>query len=205
MSFLDLNFFAAVAIPSTALDKHWSDSEDFRNWETITFDPKEWSLLTEMDFNRTIFSDFPNGPWVLSVHEFRPTWTYDSPSELYVAVCDRIERKPENFIVYHLRLHTDTNRLTPRESSQSRLIFEGKSILPATYMPFVRNTFSNSGRVLNLQLGFSASSLFNGSVPQENQLLLNEYVATDANISVEPWSNAIIIGEPGRVRVIHLI
>lgn len=201
---MDLNVFASVAIPVSALGGHWSASENHENWETVTFNSRQWSVLTEADFNSHVFADFPNGPWVLSVHEFKPTWMDNAPSEMFVAACDRIQRKPDNFVVFHLRLRPHEPG-SSEERSQSALTFEGKSIVPATYMPFIRYTLSNAGRLISLQTKITGSSLFNGASTLQNYLQLDEDVKLDANISVEPWSNAIVVGEPGRVRVFYLV
>lgn len=173
-------------------------------------------------------------PLIFGVHSFKPTWIRDAPTEIYVASFDRKGYKPTQLVSFRLHLsapaepHAAPHSATPLPSPTAQdftsatrkaaakknpLTLVSVSRSPMTRLPWNPDSMSNAGRMFTTTvrdkiLCFSLFP-FDPTVPEPqpvNSLLLDADIGeTDEVVATaEPWSGAIVVGTPGRVRVFYL-
>lgn len=218
--------FSALAAPLSIVDGQWSTSRNPDHWETVVVKADDWPILN-IDAEDTRESS--DVPLIFGVHSFKPTWVEGAPTEIYVASFDRKGRRigNRNIISYRLRLTAEEPRAEQHETSdpvlhslssntkpkKSPLVLVSVSHVPVSYQPWNPDSFTNAGRMCILMRNtVRCFSLF-PSTPSTlktqpmNWLELDEDIGMteeDVIMTVEPWSGAIAVGTPGRVRVFYL-
>lgn len=104
------------------------------------------------------------GPWVLALHAFKPTWKEeDAPIEIYVVAYGRTgivgadQRRHNRFLSYRVQL---SNR------GQPFLRVEEATSAPASNLPWNPHSISNAGRMFALRDVFAAyATLFPRTQP----------------------------------------
>lgn len=217
--------FSALAVPVSTLNGHWTESRDPDEWQTVTVNADDWPVITSgSEYTR----EMTDPPLIFAVHYFKPTWIRNSPTEIYVATLDRKGYKPTHLVSYRLQLSTppEPESLLTSETShklikpstnfhkKSPLSLVSSSRAPMSRLPWNPDSLSNAGRMFTITVRDKVLcfSLFpkDPSNPEPlpvNALALDTDIGTtdeDVVATVEPWSGAIVVGTPGRVRVFYL-
>lgn len=187
--------------------------------------PEEWDpLRLEVDFE-----DPDIAPWILADLTFVPSWIPGAPREIFVAAYDNIERKVKQLVSYRMHLpagnpdsfngqgsvevREDGERCILRHSRggyHSPLTLISRTVAPATKLPWLPHSLSNAGRMLSIKDKVLCFSLFIDAEQPVNTLELDEDIMPGGSereptmTSVDPWSGAIVVATPGRVRVFYL-
>ncbi|THH10694.1 hypothetical protein EW145_g1143 [Phellinidium pouzarii] len=213
IAIMKLASFSAVAIPLSALDGHWSQSESFVDWESVSINPDRFTVLP-LTFGEDDNTSSNNmfHPTLLAMHSFKPTWIKDAPTEIYVVVYDGVGFASKRFVSYRLQLSqarqsclsyvpdSEKRRLISPNSASANgsapysLTVVAMECASAAKLPWNENSLSNAGHVYQPHNTLSLDTIIR---PEDLDV-------QPTMLSVEPWSGAIVAGTPGLVRVYYL-
>lgn len=215
--------FSALAVPLTFLDGRWSKSRNPDDWESVIVKADDWPIL---NVNTGDTRETLDVPLIFGVHSFKPTWIRNAPTEVYVASFDRKGHKLRNIIFYHLQFSAPETmtqeepgfgfHVSSSNTSSKKSPFTLVDVLhvPVSHQPWNPDSFSNAGRMCILVRNtlrcfslFPSPHLSIRATQPVNWLELDEDIGAaddDVVMTMEPWSGAIAVGTPGRVRVFYL-
>lgn len=212
--------FVAVAIPLSVVKSSLTVSDGSGGLPTAIFSLNDWGLLELDELNNTT-SDIR--PCIVALHSFKPTWMKEPAQELFATIYDFSNR---NLLVYRMRLPSSQSSTCDRKSENIEAGHSGKAtatsamvshcplirlstkVIPCAALPWAPRSLTNSGRVLGLmpdERAFRCFSLFTDGEQPQSSLQLDDDIPGGMSIAtVEPWSSAIAVGMPGRLRVFNL-
>lgn len=169
------------------------------------------------------------GPYIFATHSFESNWLRGSPTEIILAAClsewdaDSDEKDRFHLLSYHLRV----SREDP--SSPATLSLVNATVSPAPTIAWNPSAMTNNGRILSFlesglhddtdngdpldpKTGKNGSSLMQYSLfcdekqPLRRLMLDREVLSpkTPVLTAADPWTGAIALRTPGRLRVVHL-
>ena len=194
--------------------------------EPLYLNPDDWSPLI-LDAYK---GDLDSCPEVLADYSFVPFWIPGASREVFVAAYNAIECEVKQLVSYRMNLPVDSWKtlcttltlVRPREEGRhyilspqdggyrSPLTLVNKTVAPALRLPWLPHTLSNRGHMISVKAKANCFSLFIDAKQPVNTLDLDEDIIPNGvekeptMMSVDPWSDAIVVATPGRIRVFYL-
>lgn len=232
-----------IALPVSALDLRWSSSLNVNDWQTVVVSTNGGVYDTEGNVQpggcSLELSPFgvEDGPWVLALHGFKPTWKgEDAPAEIHLVGYGRAfdPQWTKKLLSYRLqlsRVSTSADTQVAEKPQKSRKLFPNwtglnsepehpkleamcgewklslveQACAPASTVPWNPSCIANSGHIITSHDQAYCFKLFrNGEQPHTTVDLGMELDPgmEPTLASVEPWSGSLVIGTPGKVRIL---
>ena len=204
--------FCLLALSMSLLDGRWSANPDYSQWQILTYVSNGSSIAIESNHSIETQSMLRldtfggvEGPWVLALHSYVPTWRKgETVPEIIVVAYDRTNTK--RLLTYNAQLTPAQENEAPYGNQKQRLRLIAQGCALADAVPWNPNCITNSGRMVSLRDNLLAFSPFtNAKQPSKViEIGMDVHPEREATTSaVEPYSGAIVIGTPGLVRVLH--
>ena len=201
--------FCLIALPMVQLEHNWSRSPHHNEWKVNIYDP--YSITNSPNDSQCSLPldnyGLADGPWVLALHTFKPTWRgTDAPVEIYVVAYGRVENRmwTKCLLTYNIQLLPGTDAGIMATGQRLKLVKQ--SFAPAETVPWNSDCITNNGRMFAQRAQLLGFSLFSDLPQPCNSIDLGIRVNPDEEptiASVEPYSGAMAVGTPGRVRIIY--
>ncbi|KAL5532571.1 hypothetical protein ACEPAF_4345 [Sanghuangporus sanghuang] len=214
---LDESGFSAIRLPISVLAGRWSKEMEHAFWTRVSICPgKDGSSVLPLPYprleDRIVNRNDGFGPWILAHRVFTPVWKPNPPTEIFIAAydCGPGGQTPTRLVSFRLQL-SHFHSPDPNSPPIGILSLVKSSCAQSSQLPWNSRSLSNSGRMFSLRSKIRCFSLFADTPQPMNELNLSKDIVPCADdiepvIScVEPWSGAIAVGRPGRVKIVNFI